>query len=312
MERRANYALVGMVTLGLFVGLIAFVVWLAGFQFNKQYDIYDVLFIGPVRGISEGGEVHFNGIKVGEVTKLSLDATDPNRVIARVRLTSGVPIRVDSYAVLEPQGITGVNYIQITGGSPGKPLLKDVTPHGQVPVIRTQRSAISDLLEGGGTVLQRAVDTLDRVNKILSDRNIAQASATLANLKAMSDELARNKQIIADADKALLDVDKTLGNVDELLKSSNQLVNGDARRTLQNLSETSNELRETARSARGMLTRLEGPTTDFAANGLPELTSTIASLRQTSETLNTLLQDIQRSPTGVLAKAPAQQVKVKP
>ncbi len=61
-----------------------------------------------------------------------------------------------------------------------------------------------------------------------------------------------------------------------------------------------------------MLSRLEGPTTDFAANGLPELTSTIASLRQTSETLNTLLQDIQRSPTGVLAKPPAQQVKVKP
>ena len=66
MERRANYALVGAVTLGLFVGLVAFVVWLAGFSFTKHFDIYDVLFVGPVRGISEGGEVHFNGIKVGE------------------------------------------------------------------------------------------------------------------------------------------------------------------------------------------------------------------------------------------------------
>jgi phospholipid/cholesterol/gamma-HCH transport system substrate-binding protein len=312
MERKANYALVGMVTLGLFVGLIAFVVWLAGFQFNKQYDIYDVLFVGPVRGISQGGEVHFNGIKVGEVTKLSLDPTDPNRVIARVRLTAGVPVRADSYAVLEPQGITGVNYIQITGGSPGKPFLKDVTPHGQVPVIRTQRSAISDLLEGGGTVMQRAVDTLDRVNRILSDKNIAMAGQTLANIKAVSDELARRKQIIDDADKALDEVDKTLNSVDELARSTNQLVNGDARRTLQNLAETSDELRETAKSARTMIGKLEGPTTDYAANGLPELSTTIVSLRQTSETLNALLQELQRSPTGVLSKAPAQQVKVKP
>src|SRR5215471_9749837 len=131
MERHANYALVGAVTLGLTVGLFVFVVWLAGYSFNKHYDVYDVLFVGPVRGISEGGEVHFNGIKVGEVTKLALDPTDPSRVVARVRLTAGVPIRVDSYAILEPQGITGVNYIQITGGSSGKPLMKDVTPKGQ-------------------------------------------------------------------------------------------------------------------------------------------------------------------------------------
>ena len=33
--------------------------------------------------------------------------------------------------------------------------------------------ALSDLLEGGGTVLARTVEALDRVNKILSDKNIA-------------------------------------------------------------------------------------------------------------------------------------------
>src|ERR1041384_5433590 len=138
MERHANYALVGAVTLGLTVGLFAFIVWLAGFSFNKHYDRYDVVFIGPVRGLTEGGEVHFNGIKVGEVTKLSLDADDPNRVIARVRLTAGVPIRVDSYAILEPLGITWVNYIQITGGAQGKRFLKDVTSPGRIPVIHSQ------------------------------------------------------------------------------------------------------------------------------------------------------------------------------
>ena len=312
MERRANYALVGMVTIGLFIGLLAFVVWLAGFSFNKHYDIYDVVFIGPVRGISEGGEVHFNGIKVGEVTKLDLDPADPNRVISRVRLTAGVPVRVDSYAVLEPQGITGVNYVQITGGSPNKPLLKDVTPRGQVPVIHSQKSALADLLEGGGTVLQRAVETLDRVNKLLSDENIQAATATLHDLKSVADEAAERRAIFADAQRTLQSLDKTSQSITELANSSNRLVNGDAKRTLSNLADAAEELKATAKDARSMIGKLQGPTTEFASTGLPQISASIASLEESARSLDALVKDVQRSPRGVISKPPAKEVKVNP
>ncbi len=312
MERRANYALVGLITLGLIVALLAFVVWLTGFSFNKHYDRYDVVFVGPVRGISEGGEVHFNGIKVGEVTKLELDQADPNRVHAQVRIQAGVPVRSDSYAILEPQGITGVNYIQITGGTPNRPLLKAVTPRGQLPVIHSQKSTLTDLLEGGGTVLQRAVDALDRVNKLLSDENIKSATGLLQDLKAVADEVRERRAIIADAQRALQDVDKTAQAVTELTQSTDRLVNGDAKRTLANLNETAQELRLTARDARSMIGKLEGPTSDFATNGLPQLTSTISSLQETSRSLDALLKEVHRSPTGALAKPRAKEVKVKP
>jgi phospholipid/cholesterol/gamma-HCH transport system substrate-binding protein len=312
MERRANYALVGAITLGLFVGLVAFVVWLSGFQFNKHYDTYDVLFVGPVRGISEGGEVHFNGIKVGEVTKLGLDPADPNRVIARVRLESGVPIRTDSYAVLEPQGITGVSYIQISGGSQAKPLLKAVTPSGTVPVIHTQQSALSDLLEGGGTVLQRAVDALDRVNRLLSDKNIAAISGTFQDLKAVADEAKQRKQIFDDADQAVKDLDKTANSFDELSQNGNKLINGDGKRAMSNIADAAQEMKQTATKANEMLGKLEGPTSDFATNSLPELSRTISSLQQTSSSLGALVQQVQQSPQQALSKPPAKEIEVKP
>jgi phospholipid/cholesterol/gamma-HCH transport system substrate-binding protein len=311
MERRANYALVGFVTVGLLIGLFAFIVWLAGFNFNKHYDTYDVLFVGPVRGISEGGEVHFNGIKVGEVTKLALDPSDPNRVIARVRLTAGVPIRVDSYAVLEPQGITGVNYIQISGGTQGKPLLKDVTPRGAVPVIHSQKGTLADLLEGGGTVLQRSVETLDRVNRLLSDQNIRNISDTIADFKSMGDELRERRAIIADAQKAIQDADETVQSINQLAKSSDKLVNGDGKRALSNLADAAADLKETSHEARETLAKLQGPTTDFATRGLPQLSSTIVSLEQTSKSLDTLARELQASPQGALAKPPAKELKVK-
>ncbi len=312
MERRANYALVGSVTLGLFVGLFAFVVWLAGFQFNKHYDIYDVLFIGPVRGISEGGEVHFNGIKVGEVTRLQLDPADPNHVVARIRLVAGVPIRADSLAILEPQGITGVNYIQINGGTPGKPLLKDVTPNGRIPVIQTQRSTLADILAGGGVAVQKAVEALDRANRLLSDDNISAISATLKDVRSVADEARERRAILEDLQKTVQDADKTAQAVTELSQSANKVLNGDGKRAIANLADTAVELKETSHEARDLIARLKGPTADFATNGLPQLSSTIVSLQQTALSLDGLIKDVRQSPGGVIAKPPAKEVKVKP
>ena len=201
MEKNANYALVGLSSLLLFAGMVIFVVWLARFQFARDYDLYDILFVGPVRGLNQGGEVHFNGIKVGEVTKIALDKTDSNRVIARVRVTSDVPIRTNSRATLEPQGITGVNYVQITAGTKDRPLLK-TTVKNEVPVILSQTNAISDLLAGGGTVLTRAIEALDRVSRVLSDDNIKNFTGTVKDVRGFTAELNARKAVIEDTQTA--------------------------------------------------------------------------------------------------------------
>jgi phospholipid/cholesterol/gamma-HCH transport system substrate-binding protein len=312
MERHANYALVGAVTLGLTVATVAFVVWLAGFQFNKNFDVYDVVFIGPVRGISEGGEVHFNGIKVGEVTDLNLDKTDPNQVIARVRLKAGVPVRVDSYAVLEPQGITGVNYVQIAGGSSGKPLLKTVTPAGQIPIIHSQKSGLSELLAGGGTVVQRTLDALDRVNKLLSDQNIAAISSSIQDIKSITAEARERRAMLADLQKAIQDIDTTANSITELSQSSNRLVSGDGKRALSNIADAAEEMKAAAHDTRTMISKLQAPTSEFATTTLPEISSTITSLRRTARSADALIGEVRQNPRGLVSKAPAKEVKVKP
>ena len=312
MERNANYALVGFASLVLFVGLAAFVLWLAQVRFARDYDLYDIVFDGPVRGISQGGEVHFNGIKVGELTRISLDPENASRVITRIKVTSDVPIKTDSYATLEAQGVTGVNYVQITAGTRARPLLKDVTPHGQIPVIRSQKSTLSDLLEGGGTVLQRSIEALDRVNRVLSDANIQQVTGMLGDLHTVTSELKNRKQIIADADKALLSVDATLQRTNKLVDSANKLVDGDGKRALANLADAAGSLKETSAKAQALIGKLEGPTTEFATNGLPQLSSAIGSLQTATESLNRVLDEAERSPGALISKPPAKEIEVKP
>ncbi|HEX5263659.1 MAG TPA: MlaD family protein [Phenylobacterium sp.] len=320
MEKNANYALVGLSSLILFVGLVIFVVWLARISFSQEYDLYDIVFDGPVRGLNQGGEVHFNGIKVGEVTKIALDRTNPSRVIARARVTSDVPIRVDSYATLEPQGITGVNYIQITAGTPAKPLLKVVEKarceakglSPCIPILKSQRSALADLLEGGGTVLTRTIEALDRVNRVLSDQNIKTFSATLSDAQAISAELRERKAIVADAQKLIQDLDAATQRADAILASTQNIVDTDGRRSVKQIADAAEEAKNTAKDLRAMVAKLQGPTTDFANTGLPQITAAIVQLQTAVESLQRLVNEIQRSPSGALGKPAAEEIKVKP
>jgi phospholipid/cholesterol/gamma-HCH transport system substrate-binding protein len=312
MERNANYALVGAVSLGIFVAMIVFIVWLARISFSQQYTVYDVTFVGPITGLSEGGEVHFNGIKVGEVTTIALDKKDPRDVVARVRITSDVPVRGDSYATLEPLGITGVTYIQITAGSANQPLLRDTVQPGEIPIIHSRVSALSGLLQGGGTVLNAAVESLQRVNRILSDQNIKSLGATLSNIQSVTAELNQRKVLIADADQSVKDIDQAAVSIRQLSDSSNQLVNGDGKRALKNAADAADQIKAAATDTRVMIEKLQGPTSDFAANGLPQLAAAVASLQQAADTLNRLAAEAQQSPTSLIDKSQPKEVEVKP
>ena len=312
MERNANYALVGFISTAIIIGLLAFIVWLAGANLTRDYDLYDIVFKGPVRGLTQGGEVHFNGIKVGEVTKLSLDPHNPQLVVARARVTSDVPIRSDSYATLEPQGITGVNYVQITAGTATRPLLRDTVPDGTVPRMSSKTDALSDLLAGGGDVLQRTVEALDRVNRLLSDDNIKTLSAAMSDLQAVTGELRERKSIIADAQHTLQSADQAMQQIRDLAKSSNGLVNGEAKQTLAKLDATAAEAQATLKDLRGLTDRLAGPTAQFASQGLPELTQTISGLQRTTENLDRLLSEVQTNPSGLVGKAKGQDRELKP
>ena len=316
MEKNANYALVGLSTLILTIALVVFIIWLARLRINAEYDLYDIVFAGPVRGLNEGGEVHFNGIKVGEVTKIALDKTNPQNVIARVRVTEDVPIRVDSFATLEPQGITGLNYVQISAGSGTKPLLQDVSCKNVgmgrecIPILHSQRSAISDLLEGGGTVLTSTIEALHRVNQVLSDENIKTFSAALSDAQAVTAELRERKALIADAQSALQRIDEAAGNIAELSKTANDLVGGDGKRMVKELADAAAEAKAAATDGRAMIARLQGPTTEFATNGLPQVTAAVIQLQNAAESLERLVNEIQSSPTGALGKPKAEEVKV--
>jgi len=310
MERNAHYAAVGLATVTILVALAVFVVWLARFSFNEEYDVYDVLFTDPVRGLSVGGEVHFNGIRVGEVTDLTLDRETGNQVIARIRLDEGIPVRTDSRAQLEPLGITGVNYIQITSGTPGGPLLKDQFPTGVTPVIQSQRSPVAELLQGSGTVLAQAVDALNRINRVLSDENISAFSSAVDNVESVTAELEARRQIFEDLEQAVTNANAAIVEYQGLGQDLRQIVQGDGAEAVANIERAAAEAEAAARDIRAMTGQLQGPVGQFADEGLPQLTATITQLEEATATLNDLIADVNRSPREFIQRAPSEEMEI--
>src|SRR5690606_17286853 len=96
METRAHHLLIGSFAILAFLIGLGFVLWLSKTGAEREFRHYDVVFTEAVTGLSKGGLVQYNGIKVGEVSRLSLDPRDPRKVIARVRLEGGTPVKQDT------------------------------------------------------------------------------------------------------------------------------------------------------------------------------------------------------------------------
>ncbi len=312
MERDAHYAAVGIATVALLAALAVFSIWLARLQFNNDYDLYDIVFYGPVRGLSEGGEVHFNGIRVGEVTDLNLDPKKGDQVIARIRLDATTPVRVTSRAQLEPQGITGLNYIQITAGNPNSALLKSQYPENVVPVIQSQPSPIAELLSGSGTVLAQTVDALNRINRVLSDDNIRSFSASLKNVEAITAEFEARKGMLEQLEQALTRANSAIAEYERLGVSTRELVEGDGRAAIANINKAAEDARQAVATINRMTNSLEGPVDDFATTGLPQLQQSIQGLEGATRSLEELIDEVRSSPRDFIGRAPTKEMEVQP
>jgi len=312
MERDAHYAAVGIATVALMVALAVFSLWLARLSFNEEYDVYDIVFYGPVRGLSEGGEVHFNGIRVGEVTDLKLDPNKGDQVIARVRVDATTPVRVTSRAQLEPQGITGLNYIQITAGNPQSALLKTQYPDGITPVIQSQPSPIAELLSGSGTVLAQTVDALNRINRVLSDDNIRSFSTSLQNFESFSTELEARKGMLAELEQALVKANAAIAEFEGLGASARQLVETDGRQAIANINVATAEARTAVASINRTVGNLEQPLGEFATTGLPQLEQAIQGLEDATRSLETLVDEVQASPRDFIGRPASRELEVQP
>jgi phospholipid/cholesterol/gamma-HCH transport system substrate-binding protein len=214
METRANYILIGIFTLLSILGTLAFFVWLASVQINKQYQTYGILF-DNVSGLDASGDVLFNGISVGKVVGLQIAAQDPSKVFTTIEIEGDVPIRSDTVAQLQSQGVTGVAYISLSGGTPtAPPLVANADGWLMIP---SRRSTVQTLVEDGPDLLVEAKKLLEQFQNLAGPENQEHVTSILRNIDTSSGRL----------DQALSDFSQITGTVrdatDQITRFTNRL-----------------------------------------------------------------------------------------
>jgi phospholipid/cholesterol/gamma-HCH transport system substrate-binding protein len=177
METRAPFVVVGAFVLAAIAGVFGFVYWLHNTGGLGPRASYHLQFDGSVPGLLVGAAVLFNGIRVGEVTDLSLAPDNPRRVNATISVGSTTPVRSDTKVGLEFQGLTGVPVIALEGGT-------SLVNSREVPILIAEPGA-------GEGMTQAARNALRRVDIVLAD-NAEPLKNTIANLQVFSEGLARN------------------------------------------------------------------------------------------------------------------------
>ena len=206
METRANYALIGAFTLAVLTAAFMFVFWFSGSSKQSGRDTYRVIFSSSVSGLTRGSQVLFNGLKVGEVTSIDL-APDPSEVYAIIDVDGRTPIKTDTRARLEYQGLTGVASIALTGGSSDAPRLS--SKGKQVAEIRAERSDFQNLVETLQNLSSKVDGLLNKADSLVTD-NATAISKTVQNVQAFTDSLAANSDGINDFLKGMGDLGKTI------------------------------------------------------------------------------------------------------
>ncbi|HVV96667.1 MAG TPA: MlaD family protein [Rhodanobacteraceae bacterium] len=305
METRAHHVIIGAFAIGIFLFAMGFVLWLSKSSIDRQFAYYDIVFNEAVTGLSKGGTVQYNGIKVGEVAQLSLAKDDPRKVIARVRLDSDVPVKEDTRAKLGLQGVTGVAFIQLSGGAPTSPPLKP-TPRNPVPVIPSEESALSKLLASGSDIITSANDLLLRANEVLSQENVDRISKTLENLEGVTGAVNAQRDDLSAALKQLSsatgELKHTLTTLDSMATTTNDLMKNNARQVLESTNKALESVDRVANATNSLIGDNRAAISEFSEQGLRQLGPAIVELRETLRSLRQVADRLSGSNSVLLGR----------
>ncbi len=224
MGNKINYTLIGLFFV-LVVSALGIAAWWLG-GYGKKADDYRSYFIKTTSlpsGIKKDSAVKFIGVDAGSVKDIRFADEKEALIELELSVRKDIPIRTDSTASAEIQGITGIGYLNISRGSMDSPLF-DKNEKAYIGLEAGFFDKIGDRAE---YITQNLESTFKNINKFLSDENAAKFSSILVSVdEAMKKINAGN-----------LDMNATIANANEVLVNANLTLN-ELKKALKNASST--------------------------------------------------------------------------
>ncbi|MCC6746356.1 MAG: MCE family protein [Deltaproteobacteria bacterium] len=281
------------VRLGIFMILALFLLLgtvgtLAGLKLWNRKDRYFVHFQESVSGLDNGSTVKMKGVPVGQVEKISIGA-DADSVIVTLSLAPNTPITAGTRATITSIGITGLKFVELTGGSTGEQPIQPNTPRSyirsEVSTLQSLTGKATDL----ATKMEETLLNLTRLTDAPTRQKVGQALVSADRLASAWAKLAeendeRVKRVLVHVERTMAAVSKiTTQNVDSV-RSAIQATDTAARalsRAAQNFKPDVT-LDEFTKAAKAVRKRVEDPA----------ITKTLASLSDAATRISAVTADL--------------------
>jgi phospholipid/cholesterol/gamma-HCH transport system substrate-binding protein len=301
METRAKHITVGAFVLSSVLAIAFFVFWLARFEGEARYYNYYARFSGSVSQLRVDSTVLFGGIPVGRVIDVRIDPE--NSELARVDLAvrEGTPIRIDSKATLEIQGITGGVVVQISRGTSAAALL---APDSE---ITAGPSALEQIVRRVPDLLTKVDEITQRMSDLLSDKNRQAFSNSLANLETitrqLSGEASSAEGVMSNASGAIKELNNAAKEFSALaveLRGVVGDVRGDASRAARNFALMADSFNKTSQQLSTVIEDNREPLKQFSATTLYETGELVSELRRLIASMTRISHQFEKDPARFL------------
>lgn len=280
---RAEKARLGVFLIGTAALLVLVLFVMVGKKIFTRKVAYFTRLSESVSGLELGTPVKQNGVDVGTITGIRTDSTDITRSVVLFEVAKGTPIKQDMVASMGSYGITGLKYLELTGGSYAA---QDVPPGGEV------RSEMSTL----GKITQRADSIAYKIDRLLGNvlaltesqgraqlEKLVNSSVNLAaSLDSLTSDIARirpGKRI----DGILAEVEASTASLKEKIRKAE-------------IDETIHEYRKVAEGAGGVAQKL-----DITVLRIQEdLSQSMNNLKETMKNMNAFSRQIRENPSVLL------------
>ena len=319
MDNRVNYALVGFFVIILSMALLAIILWITVKPQEAEYKTYVVYMTESVAGLNVNAQVKYKGVDVGFVKSIDLAPERVDVVRLLLEIEEITPLRADASATLSSQGLTGLAYVELEGGSSDEPLA-DAYPYPEITakpsfLVRLDK-AISEILEDADGITQQVEELLGNLNnltmqaqQVLSPENQQYVQHTLQQVSNLSERVTQQSDTLLqsiqktvdnsavaseDLPELLDEVQKTLAQFTETADSVDQVINSN-RQNLQVLLSQSGQF----------VQQVSGDAERFSNEVIPRLGSVLGEMYAVMRNLNQFSQDLQQKPDMLLFGKPA-------
>lgn len=185
MKHRAQRIRLGIFVMISSVLLLLLIGFFTARRLFEQTDNYFVAYRDvSVSGLEAGSSVKYMGINVGSISEIFIDPADVNRIIVRLSLRHGTPVKVDASADIVAMGITGLKSIEIRGGSneaknlepeafikQGSSLVEDITGKTEIIAFKVEELLNNLLHFTQPDKMNNAWETVEKIATLAENTN---------------------------------------------------------------------------------------------------------------------------------------------